>query len=99
MSTTAAGVPQIHILDTGTRSKLRSTQIITSLPQIVSELVQNSLDAGAKRVEVGVDREEWGCFVRDDGSGIGKKGLEVLVGGVEGGRYGELVCECCCLLE
>ncbi|EIW82275.1 hypothetical protein CONPUDRAFT_89709 [Coniophora puteana RWD-64-598 SS2] len=58
-----------------TRAKLRSTQILTSLPQIVSELLQNSLDAQATRIEIGVDCEEWGCWVRDDGSGISKNDL------------------------
>ena len=78
----------IQVLDNGTRSKLRSTQIITSLPQIVSEMIQNSLDAGAKHVDIAIDHEEWRCFVRDDGKGITKGGLEVLSKGVEGGRYG-----------
>ena len=42
-------------LDASTRVKLRSTQILTSLPQIVSELIQNSLDAGASVVDIGID--------------------------------------------
>jgi DNA mismatch repair protein MLH3 len=58
-----------------TRSHLRSSQILTTLEQIVSELAQNSLDAGAKRVDVGVDAEGWECWVRDDGCGISREGL------------------------
>ena len=76
-------------LDLATRSKLRSTQIITSLPQIVSELVQNSLDAGASSIEVGLHRDEWTCWVRDNGSGISKDGLSQVAEGRKGGRYGE----------
>ncbi|EMD40424.1 hypothetical protein CERSUDRAFT_130259 [Gelatoporia subvermispora B] len=78
----------IEQLPQTTRSKLRSTQILTSLPQIVSELVQNSLDAGAHNVDIGVNCEEWSCWVRDDGAGISRDGLAVLEGGPGGGRYG-----------
>jgi DNA mismatch repair protein MLH3 len=78
-------------LDIPTRVRLRSTQILTSLPQIVSELVQNSLDASATRVEIGVDCEEWMCWVKDNGSGIPKDGLELLGRGSEEGRYGRFL--------
>lgn len=77
-------------LDSETCSKIRSTQILTSLPQIVSELVQNSLDAGAKNVEIGMDMTEWACWVRDDGAGMNKSGLELIAQGCERGRYGVL---------
>lgn len=76
----------IEKLDDPTRSRLRSTQIISSLPQIVSELVQNSLDAGASHIDIGLGCEEWTCWVRDDGVGISKEGLESF-GEDEGGRY------------
>ena len=75
-------------LDAPTRIKLRSTQILTSLPQIISELVQNSLDASATNVEIGVDCNEWMCWVKDNGSGITKDGLLLLGRGSEDGRYG-----------
>ncbi|KAL5527810.1 hypothetical protein ACEPAG_6611 [Sanghuangporus baumii] len=74
-------------LDNATRSKLRSTQILTSLPQIISELIQNSLDAGAKNIEIGVHCGDWLCWVLDDGSGINKDGLSLIAQGIEGGRY------------
>lgn len=79
----------IEHLPTSTRNKLRSTQILSSLPQIVSELLQNSLDAGARQVDIGVDCEEWSCWVRDDGVGFSKEGLSVLGKGSNEGRYGE----------
>ncbi|KAI0720344.1 hypothetical protein C8T65DRAFT_634183 [Cerioporus squamosus] len=75
-------------LPSSTKSKLRSTQILTSLPQLVSELVQNSLDAGARTIDVSLDPEEWECWVRDDGAGIPRDGLALLAGGAETGRYG-----------
>ncbi|PCH40853.1 hypothetical protein WOLCODRAFT_99424 [Wolfiporia cocos MD-104 SS10] len=78
----------IEHLPPATRSKLRSTQILISLPLLISELVQNSLDAGALHVDVGVDCEEWSCWVRDDGTGISRDGFDVLAGQPEVGRYG-----------
>ncbi|KAF8238974.1 hypothetical protein L208DRAFT_1239561 [Tricholoma matsutake] len=75
-------------LDAPTRVKLRSTQILTSFPQIVSELVQNSLDAGASAVDIGIDCEEWICWVKDNGCGISKDNLSVLGQCSEEGRYG-----------
>ncbi|GLB34064.1 putative mutL C terminal dimerisation domain contatining protein [Lyophyllum shimeji] len=83
-------MPQAAIekLDVPTRIKLRSSQILTSLSQLVSELVQNSLDAGATNIDIGVDCEEWLCWVKDDGEGISKDGLSLLGSGLEAGRYG-----------
>ncbi|KAJ6515500.1 hypothetical protein C8R45DRAFT_956702 [Mycena sanguinolenta] len=78
----------IESLPDVTRTKLRSTQILTSLSQIVSELLQNSLDAGARQIDIGVNCEEWSCWVRDDGSGMSKDGMDILGTGLEAGRYG-----------
>jgi len=50
--------------------------------------VQNSLDAGALQVDIGVDPEAWTCWVRDDGCGIPREGLNLLARGKEKGRYG-----------
>ena len=79
----------IRHLPPPTRAKLRSTQILSSLSQIVSELLQNALDAEARHVDVGVDCEEWTCWVRDDGVGISKDALDVIGGGSDSGRYSE----------
>lgn len=80
----------IKSLPSSTKSKLRSTQILTSLPQVVSELVQNSLDSGSRNIEVSIDPGDWECWVRDDGSGISRDGLSLLARGPEIGRYCEL---------
>ena len=86
-----SGTQQNHVerLPAETRSHLRSTQILTCLSQIVSELLQNSLDAGARQVEISVDCEEWSCWVRDDGGGINKHDMNMLGKEDDGGRYGE----------
>lgn len=80
-------VDRIRKLPTSTQHRLRSSQILTTLPQVVSELLQNALDAGAKTVEIGVDCEEWMCWVKDDGCGIAKEGLKALAGA--GGEHEE----------
>lgn len=71
-----------------TQSKLRSTQILVSLPQVISELIQNALDANAGQVDVGVDCEEWSCWVRDNGVGMSKSDLTAFE---QAGRYGALL--------
>ncbi|KAL9713123.1 DNA mismatch repair protein [Leucoagaricus gongylophorus] len=63
-------------LDEQTQARLRSTQILTTLPQIISELIQNSLDAQARHIDIGINCDEWMCWVRDDGLGISKQDLE-----------------------
>ncbi|KAJ6610407.1 histidine kinase-like ATPase, partial [Mycena sp. CBHHK59/15] len=75
-------------LPAATRATLRSTQILTSLAQIVSELLQNALDAGARQIDIGVDCETWSCWVRDDGAGMSRDGMDILARGLEDGRYG-----------
>ncbi|KAG1892183.1 hypothetical protein F4604DRAFT_13425 [Suillus subluteus] len=77
----------LNQLSAETRARLRSAQLLTSLPQVVSELLQNSLDAGASQVDIGVDCEEWSCWVRDNGAGISKAGLTMIGKGSEEGRY------------
>ncbi|KAL4243882.1 DNA mismatch repair MutL/HexB family protein [Abortiporus biennis] len=79
--------PLLQNLPPQTQSRLRSTQILTSLPQIISELVQNSLDANARNIEIGLDCEQWECWVRDDGCGISRDGLSRIGSGSQEGRY------------
>ncbi|CAL1700488.1 unnamed protein product [Somion occarium] len=83
----ASSIPTIEHLPLTTQSKLRSAQILTTLSQIVSELVQNSLDANARHIDIGVNCEEWECWVRDDGIGISRDGLTSLSSGLEERRY------------
>ncbi|KIJ69942.1 hypothetical protein HYDPIDRAFT_23098 [Hydnomerulius pinastri MD-312] len=79
--------PSLKQLSLETRAKLRSTQILTSLPQLISELVQNSIDSGASQIDIGVDCGEWSCWVMDDGTGFTKEGLAKIGQGLESGRY------------
>lgn len=69
---------EITPLPQRTRSILRSTVILTSLVQVVSELIQNSLDANARSIQVGIDCDDWSCWVQDDGTGFAIDSLELL---------------------
>ncbi|WVF69283.1 hypothetical protein IAT40_004059 [Kwoniella sp. CBS 6097] len=65
-------------LPTPTSTKLRSTLVIPTFPQILSELVQNSLDSGCKKVEVTIDLRKGFESIRvvDDGCGVDPEGLK-----------------------
>jgi len=80
---------EIAKLSEHTQARLRSTQILTTLPQIVSELIQNSLDAQASHIDVGLNCDEWMCWVSDDGLGISKQDLESFGGEDDSMRYRE----------
>ncbi|THH19488.1 hypothetical protein EW146_g1688 [Bondarzewia mesenterica] len=54
---------------------------------VVTELVQNSLDAGAGHIEIGLDCEIWECWVKDNGGGISRDSMSLLSKGLEAGRY------------
>jgi DNA mismatch repair protein MLH3 len=77
----------LQLLSEPVRTRLRSTQILTSLPQVVSELVQNGLDASSSLIDIGIDCREWECWVKDDGHGIERSGLDALSESYEAGRY------------
>ncbi|KAK1825525.1 DNA mismatch repair protein [Friedmanniomyces endolithicus] len=51
-------------------SQVHSSKQITSLRGVVLALIENSLDAGAGKVDVTVDFRRGGCTIEDNGSGI-----------------------------
>ncbi|EON62760.1 hypothetical protein W97_01985 [Coniosporium apollinis CBS 100218] len=51
-------------------AQLKSSITITDLNDVVLELLKNSLDAGATKIEVTVDLRRGGCIVEDNGLGI-----------------------------
>jgi DNA mismatch repair protein MLH3 len=69
---------EITPLPQRTRSILRSTVILTSLVQVISELIQNSLDANARSIQLGIDCDDWSCWVQDDGTGFTIDSLEFM---------------------
>ena len=77
----------IRALPDSTTSQIRSSFIIPSLTACVLELVQNSLDASATRIEVAVGPDSWQCRVTDNGRGIDEDDLRKL-----GRRYRTFTC-------
>ena len=67
----------INILDEYTVSKIAAGEIIENPASIVKELLENSIDAGAKNITVEVkDGTANYLRVSDDGSGIEKDDLK-----------------------
>jgi len=66
-------------------SRLRSAVIIPTFSQILNELIQNSLDAGATRIECWVNLERGNEMIRveDDGHGLDRDSLNH-IGGASG---------------
>lgn len=82
---------RIERLARPTATRLRSSLVIPSLPQVLSELAHNALDAGAGKVECWVNLlpGEESVRVEDDGHGIDSGGLAVV-----GDRYSECILPC-----
>jgi len=60
--------------------RLRSAVSIPTFPQILTELIQNSLDAGATRIECWISLEKANEMIRveDDGDGVERDGLNYI---------------------
>lgn len=52
-------------------------EVIDSLGAVVRELVENSLDAGAKRITIGINPESWRVQVADNGKGMSLEDLRI----------------------
>ncbi|GAQ85943.1 hypothetical protein KFL_002620095 [Klebsormidium nitens] len=59
-------------------NQLRSSIVVTNLGQLVEELVCNSIDAGAQKIQVFFDPTTFRIQVLDDGHGISRDDLSVL---------------------
>lgn len=68
-------------------AQIKSSTAIVSLIGVVVELLKNSLDAKATRIDVTVDFARGGCTVEDDGTGIPPAEFD------ENGGLGKLYCQ------
>ena len=65
-----AETPQILPLPVEVAAQLKSSIAIPSQDCVVVGLVENALDASARKIEVSVDFRRGSCCVEDDGCGI-----------------------------
>ncbi|GAA5887523.1 hypothetical protein JCM6882_001438 [Rhodosporidiobolus microsporus] len=68
----------LHPLPPPTRSLLRSSTILPSLPALLSELAQNAIDAHATRITASIDLDTWTIRVDDNGAGFAPAGVTQL---------------------
>ena len=78
---------QILPLPPEVQAQIKSSIAITSLSDVVIELVKNSLDAQARAVYVDIDYLRGCCSVEDDGHGMSARELS------EEGRLGSMYCK------
>ena len=63
-------VPAILPLPTEIQAQVKSAATITSLNDVILELLKNSLDAAARVIHIDVDYARGSCVVEDNGGGI-----------------------------
>lgn len=68
----------IHRLPPTTASLLRSAVVLPSIPTCLAELVHNSIDAAASKIDLSYDLDRWTVACHDNGCGIARADLSHL---------------------
>ncbi len=67
-------VPKIRLLSPEVRSKIAAGEVIIRPSSVIKELVENSLDAGARRIEIEIEAGgKKKCLVNDNGCGMSRE--------------------------
>ena len=70
---------QIQTLPEEVIDLIAAGEVIDSMAAVVRELVENSLDAGASRINITLDPQLWSVCVTDNGKGMGLEDLKICV--------------------
>ena len=70
----------IKVLDDHTINKIAAGEVIERPYSIVKELLENSIDADSKNIEIHIDNgEEFKIIITDDGKGIHEEDLHLCI--------------------